>query len=482
MPTIFSLDDKSVSFGTTPLDNQFILEYMPAAKGDYVKVYLYGLFQCMYPQEGFSMEQMRHDLAMPEEDILAAYRYWERIGLVTRVSDHPPVWRYVGANQRAIAAPAAMVDRDYSSFCEAMYQAFGSARDLEAKELSLAYEWKLDMGLPTEVILMLINHMIAMRGTNFSFQSAQKLAVSLADNQVRTIEDAERILGREKRVFDGSKKLVRRMGKRRDPSEDEQQLYRKWTDEWGFSHDAIEAACAETTKGEPTFGYLDGILAGMRRRSGRTSTTAKDVADDRQAEQARRAPLRALLDTMGLRDYAINEGTLKAYEALRDIYPDDIILLAGRECSKTKSANLETVEKMLLSWQQRGFHTQEDIQAYIDSVQLQNRYIRELCAYWDIPYHPNAGSREMIDQWMNTWHLSWEEIMHRAAEAKTAEHPMKYLNTLLDPEHADSEKKSRRPGGKTVTEQQYSQREYEDDSNRLPAWMTAALEAENHES
>ena len=30
----------ALAWGVTPLENKFLLEYLPAAKGDYVKVYL----------------------------------------------------------------------------------------------------------------------------------------------------------------------------------------------------------------------------------------------------------------------------------------------------------------------------------------------------------------------------------------------------------------------------------------------------------
>ena len=47
---MFGFDERYAVFDVTPVDNQFILEYLPAAKGDYVKVYLYGLTQCCHPR------------------------------------------------------------------------------------------------------------------------------------------------------------------------------------------------------------------------------------------------------------------------------------------------------------------------------------------------------------------------------------------------------------------------------------------------
>lgn len=46
---MFGFDDQSMMFDVTPVENQFILEYMLSAQGDYVKVYLYGLMHCYHP-------------------------------------------------------------------------------------------------------------------------------------------------------------------------------------------------------------------------------------------------------------------------------------------------------------------------------------------------------------------------------------------------------------------------------------------------
>ena len=40
---LFGFDEQYAMFDVTPVANQFLLEYMPMARGDYVKVYLYGL-------------------------------------------------------------------------------------------------------------------------------------------------------------------------------------------------------------------------------------------------------------------------------------------------------------------------------------------------------------------------------------------------------------------------------------------------------
>ena len=91
---MFSFDEQAALFDVTPLPNQFILNYLPEASGDAVRVYLFGLVACYHHEAISDLQQMARELNMTEDDIRAAYRYWERKGLVQRVADNPPQYRY----------------------------------------------------------------------------------------------------------------------------------------------------------------------------------------------------------------------------------------------------------------------------------------------------------------------------------------------------------------------------------------------------
>ncbi len=63
---MFGFDERYAMFDVTPVDNQFIQEYLPAAKGDYVKVYLYGLMLCDHPGEDINTDRMCRELDLDE--------------------------------------------------------------------------------------------------------------------------------------------------------------------------------------------------------------------------------------------------------------------------------------------------------------------------------------------------------------------------------------------------------------------------------
>lgn len=125
---MFSFDEQAALFDVTPLPNQFILNYLPEASGDAVRVYLFGLVACYHHEAISDLQQMARELNMTEDDIRAAYRYWERKGLVQRVADNPPQYRYQNIYQVMMTGAQAQIDPAYEQFAEAIYGVFDNDR------------------------------------------------------------------------------------------------------------------------------------------------------------------------------------------------------------------------------------------------------------------------------------------------------------------------------------------------------------------
>lgn len=432
---LFDFDSNYTLFGSTPVDNQFLVELMPGAKGDYVKVYLYGLMHCYHPGPDLNLENMSHELGLELEDILTAFRYWERRGVVRRISDNPPSWQFINRFERKEMA----VDEGYVSFVEAL-QAQLPDRKLTSRELAMAYDWVEGVGLPAEVVLMLVNHQTTTRGKHFSFRAAEKIAVQMRDEGIVTPEDADEFFSRDKDLYDSCRIILRRLGKRREPSKDELALYTTWTKEYGFSYEAIEEACRETTKGEPTMAYLDGILRGMKTRHGDKALSLSGMKDARDEEKAARAPLKKLLATMK-NGTTVNEASMAIYREMAALYPEDVILLAGRECAARPGAVLEDVVQLLESWQARGLKDAEAVQAYIRSFNAQNKFLRDLYSIWGIMKQPDAKDRASLEKWHKEMGFPRDSLLTAAEFSKGKTNPMAYMNKLLADFHGKGLKK-----------------------------------------
>lgn len=493
---MFGFDEQYAYYDVTPVDNQFILEYLPNATGDAVRVYLYGLMQCYHPQQSMTISQMARELSLSEDAILTAYRHWERKGLVHRITDNPPSFRYVSIKQLTMTGGTVPVDEEYEAFAAAVYGLFGSDRRLHGSEMSRCYEWVEEMGLPADAVLYLIREMIAQHGKNVSIMTIEKRAALLADEKVTSAEDAAVVLSRDKAVWDGSRAVLRRFGKRRAPSEDEQAMYRTWHVDWGFSQEDILAACAETTKGEPTFAYLGGILSRLRAQQ---KTTGIEAALRQEQDSA--APLKALLKVMKLPHVTVNEGTQAVYAEMRALYPDNIILLAGKECAK-RGSDFEGVMSTLKNWKRNGLETAAQVSAYMRQVDDQNDFLRMLYEVMGVSAKPNAADRRLAAKWLTQFGFDMGFITQCAAWAVGKDKPMIYLDAILGrfrdkgivtmeealrerAEHQQALAAAPQPATparttKVVEQQQYTQREYTDNDDALDAMMKKWQEEGSH--
>ena len=469
---MFGFDERYAMFDITPVENQFILEYLPSAKGDYVKVYLYGLMRCYHPEENLSPESVARELNMTVETVQLAFGYWERRGLVRRISDQPPCWQYVNIKQLNTDS-SERPDPAYDDFCKAIYDVFGGVRRLHGSELSKCYEWQEDLHLPTEVILMLLNHMAAVKGKNFKMSDAEKLAMQMDTENIRTVETAEEFFLRDEIFYSGVKKILKLLGKRYLPSDAQVSLYRKWIMDWHFSPDTIEAATELTAKGDPSLGYLDGILASIRTEYGDgAKITPAQIRDSTQ----RTDELRTVLKKLGKGE--ITPGNLELYDRMKALYPQDVILIAAEECSHS-SKGPEEMMNLLQSWKDKGLENTLQIRDYIDAFHEQTALIRELRGIWGSdPSRIGKTDRSLVRKWEQEMGFSKDMILSAAAYAAEAKNPMAYLDKILSsyeakgiktPEAAAKERKNgglkdrkSTQSGKTVIAQQYSQRDYRD--------------------
>ena len=72
----------STNTGFTCISNTFIDDYMKDANGEYVKIYLY-LLRCLNREDfEFSISQLADCLDHTEKDVMRAFTYWEKVGLL----------------------------------------------------------------------------------------------------------------------------------------------------------------------------------------------------------------------------------------------------------------------------------------------------------------------------------------------------------------------------------------------------------------
>lgn len=359
---LFGFADRYVMFDATPVENLFIQEYMLRADGDFVKVYLYGLMQCYHPVESATLHTIARDLGMEEKRVENAYAYWERIGLVRRVADNPP--RYAYQNLKQIELMRAQDDDGlykYADFNNSLQAQFGSDRLLHPQDFECIYDWIEGLGLPEEVVLMLVSSQLRVRSKNFNLKSITYLARQWAEAGVRTIAEAEGMARESTERYAAVKQVYKKLGKRHGVSEPDEALYEKWTAHWGFDLPAILQAADETSKGTPTFGYLDGILGRMHKAGLHDAGAMR--AGNEVYESAKE-----LLRQLGMRGTGPTDDIISLMAGfLRDGFDKQTIALAAARVAR-KGGKLDALEKTLTIWKREGALTLDMANAYLTRV------------------------------------------------------------------------------------------------------------------
>ena len=480
-----AFDKDAALFDATPVDNMFISEYMLRAPGDYVKVYLYALMLCAHPSERMSNASMARDLDMTEEDVVHAFRYWSRSGLVRQVADNPPAYVILSAKQLAMTRAMNPGEQLYHrEFMEEVSRILGG-RTLAAGDCQTIFEWMDVLELPEEVVLMLLQTEMKQSGGRVSIRIADQRAREWARSGIRTVEDVERIVILGKEREQDLKKLLRRMGQLHQPSDDEKELYSKWLDEWGFTPEAVQEACRETTSGVPTMKYLDGILL-RQHQKGRHD--AQEMAREMHSERDARDFAREIFTALGRMSTAPTEEDLAQISEWRGAGADDelILLAAAAAHRRAGGGNMEEIGAVLERWRARGLITAEAVRKETERVRVLGKALRNVYEAAGVEKRPTAADREQLAAWKQQF--SMELIMLAAEFARKSPNPMGAMASILSdwqkagittPEAArqEHEKHTAAAAQPAAAQTDYQRRSYtEEDFRRMEVDLDAEVE------
>ena len=169
-------------------------------------------------------------------------------------------------------------------------------RDLSGTELNKIYDYTDVFGLSQDVVLALVEYCVAERGNRISVAYIDKVAEAWSEEGVTTLELAQQKIEEYKAVSGGANKIMRLMGLHGKYPRTEMDLYNKWTEKWGFTHEAIEYVMKdkEFSKEQP-FKYLDAIRVRLYDRG---ITSSRKISEFYNAQTKRRSNIKEVLTAL----------------------------------------------------------------------------------------------------------------------------------------------------------------------------------------
>lgn len=309
---IIHSDDSSKD---TIVPNIFIDKYMIEANGEYVKVYLY-LLRCLSSDaRRCSVSEIADRLEHTEKDVLRAFNYWARQGLLRLELDSsdnitgidlisPQQARSSVDTTKALkvsrksqtsgakASDAAPENKPANPFSKKEYS-LDEIKELRQKpeitesifvveayvkhpltptESKSIFFWFDVLKFDFDLVDYLVQYCVSKGHTSFKYMD--KVAVSWAEAGISTVEQAMAEANAHSRTYYGVMKALGISG--RNLADSESAFVNKWDKEYGFDLDIIQEACKRTIAKthQPSFEYTDSILTNWKNHK---VHTLKDV-------------------------------------------------------------------------------------------------------------------------------------------------------------------------------------------------------------
>ena len=378
----FALETTRRNF--TPVDNRFILDYLPHASELCIRVYLYGLMLC-YAGAG-AETTLADSLGLSDQAVAEAYLYWQQQGLVRIRGEAPLIVEYLDIEP---SEAGGVVPGKYANLVSALGSLI-APRQFDFRELKHVYDWIEVYGLDEEAVLELVSHCMDQKGRRVSVNYIDAVARSWSEEGVVTRDGARAHLAKYDLRKHGASEILRQWNKLRKPTKAETELYEKWVSEWNFTPEAILAALPKlAVSGTPNFVYLDELLESLR-QEGQTSKPQMELADAKTAQE--QAFARLVFERAGKLEPATKTQRAQIQLFLVDYAMPRELLLFGAEQCRGANEPFGMMKKLWNEWHDAGITTIEAARAKMETHQAapKSRQPRQ-------PYQQNNLTDEQLE-------------------------------------------------------------------------------------
>lgn len=261
------------------VENIFINEYMPAAPGDFVKVFLYA---GMYAEYGLEMsgEKMAKQLGLTEKQVQQAWEYWEKMGAIKkRYLDAQGNVDFVvefvnlkeqmyGKSKKPVRSEFEKPEQDnvfgnpaVKSMLKDIEKIMG--RTLSSSEILQLMDWVNTYGATPELVFTAVKYSVDKGKTSFRY--IESVVKGWTEEGLQTTDQISERLQEMDEKYYRYKRVLKALGFNRPATETEMHLMDRWFDQMGYSMDRVLEACSKTAGiPNPNFNYVNKVLENWR--------------------------------------------------------------------------------------------------------------------------------------------------------------------------------------------------------------------------
>lgn len=294
----YILQQPKIDLGNTLIENIFITDFMPLANGTFVKVYLLGFKYASDNDNNFNNETIAKNLRIPLSDVLSAWDFWEKEGLVKKHSTgdkynfivefvnlkqlyvdniYKPI-QNSKTNSNNYTEVDELVNLNRNNDIKKMFSEIENiyCRPFTPNENRKLIDWLKNYKMKPEILVQAFSYCINKKNIR-SFNYIEKVVASWHDAGVINIDTLSSYLEKRNDRFYVYSRISKTLGFNYRPlTEEEMKTIDKWIDNWGFSMDMIMKCLENSTKTtNPNINYFNSILEKWYKKGFKTPDAVK---------------------------------------------------------------------------------------------------------------------------------------------------------------------------------------------------------------
>ena len=425
---MFKLSSEASLDGSVTVENKFIVEYMPYADGDYVKVYLYGLSLAARksdPDDTVSRLARRLDLDAATVD--AAIDYWTELGLMSRLGDDISYM-----SLRSVRPKIKKFDVDKYREFNIQAQRYISGRQIPPNEYNEYYSIMERLNIEWQAMTLIVKYCVDLKGDNVSCPYILAVARNLAQDGYRTENEVGDRLEEYGVYYNDILAVLGAMpGGSKRPDHEAVGLYKKWRKEYKFDAELILRVASGIKRGG--MATLDAKLGGYRE----LGLNTVELIDKFEADRAAMYKLaKSINKTLGLYydnvDPEISE-YIRPWLGM-GFEPNALVAIAAH-CMRSGHKTLADLDAFVREFLAASATTEKQAEALIAHGGRLDGEIESLMRKLGIKGAVQTVYRAFYETWREKWSMPKDVIDYCATLAAAKTNPFSYMNKVLSAWH-----------------------------------------------
>lgn len=412
------------------IDARFLNDYLPFAPENCLKVYFFGLLKCQN-SAGYdnNIENFENVLGLTKKQIIDCFKYWEEQNLVQILDVDPVEIRYLPVKDSA--KPLKKYEgKKYQPFVEELYSIL-CGRDVGPNEVYKYIDFVESNQMQPSDFNMIVKYCADRKGNNINANYILTVAKVWADEGAKTAEKIEEKIESLTLLTSDVNDVAKALKFKGNLSIEHQQLYSKWTKDFGFEKSTILALAKRVSAKTKNFSFemLDKVLL---RYYELKLMSFEEIERYEENKTQLNSLAKQLNKCLGIY-YDSMENEIETYVLpwLNRGFEENALVQIANFCFKNSIKTLEGMDVFVQKFAKLGLVSVESIEDYLSEVLSVDEQIKTILDELGLTRRVNNFDRSFFRTWTYTYKFEKDVIFFACSLAKNKPNAMSYANSIL---------------------------------------------------